>query len=715
MGEQTRWSGYFLLAALCALAPWSAARAWEHFPMPVEPGLAGIVVGDFDGDGRTEVLIGGTLPSQWGQGNGAAMLVLLGGEGSHLRVRDALGLEMMVAQDGLVLAKGLDGRDRAVAAVSLPDGTSRIATFGGVPLRLEHLLPAPLGYRVKKVFAVADIDVDGEPEIIAALAAEPGYWSSPAILDGATGAVRWLGETIESTVTVAQLDADAALELIVSGTPGLVIDGATTHAVEWSWAGGFGGLLLGGRFGASAAEEFVTVPTDFSSYLQVFRGSPYAPALEIQNAERINYIVAAPRPDGTGDEVAVQSDYSLRFFDPLTGLTTREFASGGPGPFAVADILAEGRTQVIRRTVPDPTCLLADAAVELGDDDEARYRYGFSVADLDGNSCHHWVEKMGPHAAVLRGRLGGAGSDQIASFSRNNVLTLFDAASGTPLRFRTSVLTLNSPPAIQHASMILTARADAAASIVVASDSSSPVALDPLTLEPRWSAFAAPMRVSAMSGIDVNGDGSDEIVLVAADGQLVVLDGGSGAVLGQSAAGASWFWPGLVTFQDDQGRPRAMVPSEDGMHLDLFDLVTVTRIAQVEVGTRPVIALWSWGEGAGCRVAVLDDAARIGVRDCNSLGELDHRQAPPGTIFVREADASGSTFIVAAGEHLYHLDADGVATQVSPALGRGLGAQNAGDVRMLPGGDRWDATMGSDTLVTRRMLAPDPLFTNGFD
>lgn len=700
----------WVMAMLAAFAPWSMAAAWEHYPMPREPGYGGIVIGDFDGDGITEAVAAGTL-SGFGYGPDLAVLTVIGGNDGPPRVRDALAPGMQFAPGGLVLARRTGERDRVVGAGLQPDGSWKIATFGGVPLRLERLLDSPSGYRVERVFAVADVDGDGEDELIVGLVAEQDAWPHPAILDGSTGAVRWLGDQFADSVAVAQLDADPALEIIVSGTPGLVIDGAT-HAVEWSWAGGFGSPLVSGRFGTGHAGGFVSVPPGFPFFMQLFSNHPYVPLFEIRN-EQPTYLVASPRGDGVADEIAAQGGSSVRFFDPLTGLQTRQFLPGSTGPFAIGDIVRSGRKQLIRRAVGDPaTCLPADGSVLL--DSEYLHYFNFSATDLDDGDCHRWVGKTGPHATVVRGALSAPGSDQIASFSHNNVLTIFDADSGAPLRFRSGIVSANSPPNLRRISMLVAARSNGTRSLVVAAEYSDLVALDPVTLAKRWTRYFG--AVSALSSIDVNGDGFDEIVAAGPAGDVTVINTESGAVLGQSTpAGSSWIWPELVTFHDAQGHARALVTSEDRLSLDVFDLATVTRIGRIPTGASPVTALWSWGEGSGCRVAVLDAAARIGTRDCNGLVELDSRQAPPGTVFVREADATGEAFIVAAGEYLYRVGPDSVAMPVSPALGSGLGAQNAGDVRPLSGGNRWDATMGSNTLVTRRVLAPDPLFANGFE
>ena len=68
-----------------------------------------------------------------------------------------------------------------------------------------------------------------------------------------SGAQLWsapVGTSYYASLHVAQLDADPALEIVLSGMPGTIVDGAT-RATEWAYKDGFAQLLEHGRFGGS--------------------------------------------------------------------------------------------------------------------------------------------------------------------------------------------------------------------------------------------------------------------------------------------------------------------------------------------------------------------------------------------------------------------------------------------------------------------------------
>ena len=693
-----------VIAALLGFAPCGTGLAWEHYPMPAQPGYSGIIIGDFDGDGGRQAVIGGVV-TRLGAEGGRAVLATIDGRGAQARVRSVSMPDLYLQDASMVLVDGVEGRDRVVAVGHVPGEANRIAILGGVPLQVERLLPLPAPYQVQRVHAVVDVDADGSLEIIASLWS-PGVQSAPAILDWSSGAVLWVGEMSAKRIAVAQLDGDAALELVMSGTPGLVIDGAT-RTLEWSWAGGFGDWLVAGRFHAGQRGGFAAL-MPVGGMLHVYSGEPYAPALEIPVRAQMNDMQVVEVAPGSSPEIAVQDYAGVRFFDPATGALTREVAAGASGTFALGRITNDTPPSLINRARGG--CPSADGAVAT----HLAYGNYLQMTRLDDGSCRRWLGNRGSHAAVARGALAGAGSDLIASYSQGDVLSIFDAGSGTPLRFRNYLL--GHDGSADQVRMVVAARIGEMPSIVVASASSGPVAIDPVTLEVRWRAGAAARSVSSMAAIDVDGDGADEIVVATGNAKLVVLDGETGATIRESANGAPWSWPEMVAFHDGQGHARALVTAgPGGRQLDLHDLATASVIRRVDAATQEITGLWQWGQGTACRIAVLDASARIGVSDCHMLAELDHRQAPPGTLFVRQADPAGNAFIVAAGEHLYVVGEDDVASRVSAALGTGLGAGNAGDVRQLPGGDRWQVALGSDVLVGLQYIAPDPLFANGFD
>ncbi|MBN8728528.1 MAG: hypothetical protein J0H15_12625 [Xanthomonadales bacterium] len=702
LSASRRIAGWAVAVGILALSA-SDLLAWESYPMPAEPGFSGIVIGDFDGDGRREAVIGGIIPVL-GRTGGPTVLATIGGEQSEARVRSVSmppGLDLHA--DSMLLFKGNGGPDRILAIANIAGEGVRIVLLGGIPLKVEKLLALPAPYQPYRLHAVADVDADGHPEIVASVWA-PGVGSRPAIIDASSGALLWMGDMAAEHVGVAQLDADPALELIISGTPGQIVDGAT-KAIEWSWAGGFPGWVLAGRFDAGPRQSFAA---SVGNALQVFRGEPYGPVFEFPLASGMSYMRVVEADVGGAVEIASQDYRGVRFFDPLSGVLTREVAAGADGMFEIGAIGGDAEPLLVNRA-RNP-CPFHDGAIAK----HVAYGKYLQLTRLDDGTCRRWLGNHGSHAAVARGALDGLGSDLVVSYSQADVLSVYDARAGTRLRFRNEVFSFGGGSDRVH--MVLAARSGGASSIVLANDPGVPVAVDPVSLEIRWRAWDPDRTVSDMSAIDVDGDGADEIVFATKDAKVVILDGESGATIRESAAGEAWSWPRLLAFHDAQGQPRALVSAgQNEQQVDLFDLATASPIRRIDAATAPVIGLRQWGQGPACRIAMLDAVGGISVRDCEALLELHRRQAPAGTVFVREADPEGNAFIVAADEHLYALDADGTSRQISTALGPDLGAGNAGDVRQLAGKDRWQVTIGSDVLVSLQYVAPDPLFASGFE
>lgn len=708
----------FVMAVFASFLPSDEASAWDYFPMPARPGTIGVVVGDFDGDGRDEALIGGNLP-ELGTTRGRAVLAVLGGEGSQARVR-ALSIPsnepnlagFYLEENGLVLAPAIDGHDHVIAHARSASGTdSRIAIMGGVPMQVERLLVAPPNQRIPKLHAVADVDGDGQPEIVASLRG-PGVQSLPAILDWSTGAAQWIGTIGAESIAVAQLDADPALELVLSGTPGLVIDGMT-HTVEWSWAGGFDNFLLAGHFQDPSHTAFATL--GLGNPLQIFSGSPYTPVTEFPTGLNVKSMLTYTSKTGSLDQIVAQGFETTRFFDPLSGAVIREMA-GGEGMFAIGDLNAQARPQLMNLAYVNAdlsTCPFGDGTLFQADSfDTGRF---FRSTHLDDGSCQKWLGNRGSYAALARANLAGAGSDLVASYSEGDVLTLFDADTGAPQRVLNNVLGIGDTGTDAQPHLAVVTHLGTTPTLVLAAGDSVTRALDPLSLEVRWNNSVLGRYVSAVAAIDTDGDGNDEVILATSNAEVAVLDGTTGVTLRQSAAGEAWSSPDMVTFRNGQGQAYALITAGNRFRLDLVDLTTATLVAQTNVGSARIKALWQWGEGPNCRLAILDEQSAISVRECASLAEINHRQAPPGTVFVRQGDAAGTSLIVAAGQLLYELDAVGNAIPISNPLGNALAKGNAGDVRILPDGQGWQITVGSDTQISMLEAAPDLLFDDGFD
>src|SRR5690606_15589190 len=202
----------WLLAALCLFSAGPATAAeWESYPGFFGPGHAGIAIGDYDGDGTTEAVVTGHTVD-WYYSGTQLLAVLSGNASGDVRVREVTVLHGVLM--GSVIAAPKEGQeDRLVAVVSGDFPGRRILVLGDVPLRILRTVEVPL---IGRAIAVTDVDGDGEADIVA-LTDVVGA-GRPIVLDYQTGATKWTGKETVEDIGVAQLDGDAAGELILAGT-----------------------------------------------------------------------------------------------------------------------------------------------------------------------------------------------------------------------------------------------------------------------------------------------------------------------------------------------------------------------------------------------------------------------------------------------------------------------------------------------------------------
>ncbi len=695
--EQMRRNVWLLGAAVCAGCWIGAAHAvdWIHYPALWQAGSHGIVIGDFNGDGLREAAVSGVARSDDPPRDSALIGVLATDAAGLLSIRDVL----MVPQRlrGAILAGPRAGAaDRLVAAVT-DDETVSIVVVGDVPLRVLRTIPAPL---VQSLQAVADIDGDGEQEIVALA----GYYSSQpylAVIDYETGELEWSGTETITGVVAAQLDADPAMELVLEGLPGRVIDGAT-HALEWTWPAGFNGKLVAGHFDADPSVAGFAVA---DMQVQVFRSQPFSPTHEFyaDGATTITRVSWEGR-----DQIAFGSseENGIVIRDPRSGaiLLGVENPRESAAALAFGDIDSDGRTELLHgETYPDPGSL---RVVDLGTMNEDFLARG----------------EAGPYAAVVRGDISGGGQSEVAYLttgssagSSSSVLRVLDAASGSVSRERIRVFYPYEPvqPGIAAAQF----DGDAQLEIVIAGSREfhgEVAVLDGLSLEDQWrrGGYDGPFQVNwlvALALVEANGDGVPDIVVATRLGQIVLLDGSSGTELWRSVTlGDSPV--GLAAFRDEADTPLVAVASGRGLYV--FDLSS--RLLRAGVKSKaPLSVLSQWGSGLGCMLATVDVDSAATFFTCDSLEVIGMRPLPEGTVFLRPADVAGEHLFVAAAGYIHDVAPDGSSERLSEFLGTSLGNDNQGSLAI--DGQHVDFVIGSEYMITHFRAAPDALFTAGFE
>lgn len=698
---EKKWLAALVMAA-AAFETCAAASVWEVYPGFQGPGHAGMVLGDFDGDGRREVAVTGyTVPSFSFQGTQLLAIFGAGGGGMPLAVRTITAAPALTG--GLLLAPPVAGKDR-IAAISNISSAGQILVFGGIPLQVERVIQTPLLVRLS---AIADLDGDGQLEILAL--ASLGGWNDqfPVVLDYETGNVEWTGTSSGNDVAASQLDGDPALELIVAGTPGRIIDGAS-HLVEWTYPSGFGSRIAAGKFLADGVTPgFATA--NYTS-VQIFRSQPYSPVSEFTTGEISAFKTVKLTPAGP-DQIAIGNGQwgDIGIFDPRTGLNVVRVTNPEHGVSAleVGDIDQDGSAEVIYGAGLTSTGTDILRAVDLTTLVE-KFRQN---------------DEIGPHSAVAVGNIDATSAQEVAflTYSSNSGyagsnLYVVDHSSGVRLRSRDNVV--NGWTIQQPHIMLAHIQGDAAKEIFVAGGQSfegSVALLDGTTLQDIWRTggnnSALPnLSVASMALLDSNADGTPDVILATDQGKVVVLNGSNGEPLWQSVTLNGDSRPVVSAFRDAAARP--MVAISRGRGIYLFDLTNHLLAATVKSASS-IIAMSLWGEGASCQLGALESSGSLTLYRCADLAVAGNRSLPATTNFFQPIDAMATRFLVAAGSQLQEVTANGTAIPLTPTLGARLGSGNKAVVQQ--NGTGFDIMIGSDYMVTRQRIGLDALFSHGFD
>ena len=694
---------FFWLSLLVTAPVIASAQAWEHYPGLRDPGTAGILVGDHDGDGHPEALVTGTSSA------GTLVAVIAADASGALQVRSMSVLPFHVSGQ-IVAAPSEDGADRfaALVAKSFSTGSDEVAILGDVPPRVLRTITVPYSNRL---VAVTNVGGDGRAELV--LEAAPTKF--PLIVDYETGVLDWSLPGYGYVLGVAQLDDDPALELVLGNShsvPGRVVDGAS-QLTEWTYTPGFRGRLAAGRF--LSDRSLRTFAVGENALVQVFRSGPWSPVLEFPVVDRVAGLATVALEPGGLDYIAVGTVDAgmVDVYDPRTGMRVRSLGDVDdrhrrPGVWNIAtgDLTGEGGHQIV-------------FSAGLGTSGKRQVR----VHDLaTGTSRFVQDAEGGPYSALARGAVAGNGADQIVYVTSmsdqasvqldGQMLRVLDAGDGRVLRERV----LSTSSGFSHVALAQL-DGDPQLEIVVVSGSYSEIAvIDGVTLRDQWrlrSADLDQVHMSDLAMIDVDGDGIEDIVTLGGS-NVHVFNGRNGNRIGQPLPVTGFGRHSLAAFHQTSGRPAVIVATADGLFV--FDLRSRALVVQRAVSAE-VTGLTRWGEGAACKVGVASEGG-LAVHRCAGLALEHTRSMPWGTTFFRPLDAAGSHFIVADDDwtsRVYEVGPSGKAVPLSGILGGELGAGNLGILDVDPDGRHVEVLLGSDVMVTRKRLELDLLFADNFD
>lgn len=218
--------------------------------VPSAPGNKGLLAADYNADGKTDLVVSG----HFGQYETSVISLLSPDPAGNWGVT-----QHWIASDGnfvALAAAGEYGGHPLFAAASVDE----VRLFAYPQLRPLASWPT-----TGETFALAVRDIDADGDLEAVVASGQNF----VVHDLWSGVVIAQVPHYANSIHVTQLDADPALEIILDGTPGRILDGATL-GVDWQYAGQFfqtkvsGPILEDGGFG-------------FVSQTTGFRVGPYSP------------------------------------------------------------------------------------------------------------------------------------------------------------------------------------------------------------------------------------------------------------------------------------------------------------------------------------------------------------------------------------------------------------------------------------------------------
>jgi hypothetical protein len=654
-----------------------------------EPSMRGpFAVADFDGDGAEDIVLGGQA--------GADLLLQVYGR----RAGSYISKQLLVLPGGgnppriLVHAQG--GQPHLY--VFMADGKGH--EFAGWPL--QRVRSFDLAFSVDAA-VIGDIDNDGNEDIVVSST----RWGGLQVMDLATLAVRWTDQNVNAgDLLLAQLDADPALEIVVSGVPGIIIDGAT-HATEWTYKDGFGDYLS--PYHGGATPQFLGAHA--WNAMGVFQSQPYSPLWDV-SVFNVG-AVAAYDFNGDGKDDIIEGDAQFGGVNIVDGQTHTVTLSIPHSSYSSA---AVGAVDLDHDGVRE----IAHAAMQadfLGDEIFALYN------PVDGSTV--WELDRGPSAPYVGPSAASSGSPGVmrflfgatTPFSNGPAWTQLDGATGTLLW--QSAMDDSALPQVPVASISLPDTGTGSGFIVAGERAYRPVivAIDDATHAMRWQIDGDPGH--PLEGREVAALSTVPRAVGAPDTGIACLRESGGSRLltfGLADGQSSWMSvlmssPCVGTMAGDFGGGSRLLVAVLGTTLRAYDATTHLLAWSLPMqGTIDGATLLDGVNGrefvvfSGTQLIFHDAVTRDVLREFD-LGEPIKAVQELGTIHA---------LAVSVGGRLVLLDgADGQVRASSDFLGSDFGAHN--QLATLPVSGQWFIGGVSSAGAFRFLIGVDELFANGFD
>lgn len=666
-----------LIAATEASAGWTLRQqSIVHDPVTAD----GILVADFDGDGRDDAL---ALSRQ-------SFFVVGCDVAETCAVKQAL-----VTEEAPYFARGVLARTSTGPSVLLATSTGFIE-YAGWPLSVVREATVTRGDR----WLIGDLDADGDDEFLVKEGQLLAY-------ELATMQPLWSSAHTGSGPILAQLDADAALELVFGGFgSSAVVDGATL-GVEWSPVVDFSWPVASGNLGQHGAGFVATV----SGELVAYRGEPYAQVwnrpLASLNAASISDLDA----DGVDEILLSESNLPLQIIDAADG-SLEETVSGTTRASAVAAAGLDG-----------------DAGAEIVTAHEGLGQNGWMVKVLDGVDRSTRFERrsgFGNLSRLARGDVDADGREEwvVTTAIQGGSAKILDPASGalewqSPIPQSTGDLFYRTFVDVE----LLQLDEDSSLEVVLVgaegSDRGRIFVLDGTTREIELLIDAGvvadefPLQAHA---IDVAGDSLPELVLVSRDNSGVFLHVVSlfdGRDLWRSPSwGFEWgdHWRIMPVQTDQDPALELVVATSEGLRA--IDVATRTLDWRFDAPLTASAYRTMPDGDAEFLVAQGDELVRLDASTRQERGRMD---LDFSLVAVEVPPGASNWVVVASDDRLHHVNlASGEVLGTSSRLGTGL-AEN-GQFAMASAARGFSVLAGSD-IGHFELYLPDPdgVFWSGFE
>jgi hypothetical protein len=582
-----------------------------------------------------------------------------------------------------------------------------LTVLSGVPLSVESRQTR--GWT--QMLHVGDVDADGSTDVLEHGGDPVSGLPSLRLVGLFDQMVRWsVPVSFRPVLSVGQLDADAALEVVQDQGGATVIDGAT-GLTDWAAPGSLRLAHIADVWAASPGNELVAVENNL---VRVRAGGSFSLLTEFSGACCWPRDVADLDLDGTAELVLFDFD-DVRIFD-LDDQTERllSLQSDFGSRHWLHDVDDDPAPEIVafdqNATIGMPVVSVVDATT------------GQRESLMRGAAEQPF--------AVASGDLDGDGAAELVSILLSNVdgqarLEIRDAANGALLRATPIPRLQSSTERSTATSNIVLAQMDADAALeIVFSHYGSSIhrlaVLDGVTLEIQWSRVPrdeaqSPILFEHIAVADVDAGGSNELLAISQESRVHVLDALTGLTRWRSPDLGEGYFLHVAAAQLDADAALEIM-AWTGDVLRAYDGVThaLDRQRSFEEGgkffVRSIGRRCLFGVVASWRQTLFDctDTSVARPFDLGNVQSIGGIEPLPGW---------NSGYVAVIDRELVHLDRAGSQrTTIGPEVAELLAGSASAGIAVSPSTDgAMRVVLGTDATLSALDLVTDQLFDDSFE